>query len=411
MSIIAWQQSPSLNVYNNPFDWLPNSVPVILDLASFGSTNVPSISIDGSLSVGEWVLSQTANQYSFTIGAAMTSNLDFAGAGIIVHGGSIIITILSNSNVFFDNASTAGIATIIDNGHLEFRDVSTAGDANITDNGGILAFVDDTSAGSARINAVALGLVRFLGSATGGDAQFITDGTGAVDFSPSAGPANDHRLTAGSIAGSGTYFLGADQLTVGSNDLPATVSGSIDDSGSGGGVGASLVKVGRGVLTLAGAGNTYSGGTTIEHGALDLAAVGAAGTGAIAFAGHATLMVENASLSGHSFANPIDFFAKRDALDLTGVHFHAGARATYHKATHLLTVHSGSVTDTFTLLFPKGTHFVAARDGHGGTKITLDPPPATVHAMASLAAHDLSGEWAGDVFAGCNHMSDFLFAA
>ena len=90
----------------------------------------------------------------------------------------------------------------------------------------------------------------------------------------------------------------------------------------------------------------------------------------------------------------------------------AGATCTnYQAAFGALTVHSGRVTDELVLNSPLGTQFVAAKDGHGGTKITLDPPPATVHAMASLAAHDLSGEWAGDVFAGCNHMSDFLFAA
>jgi autotransporter-associated beta strand protein len=91
----------------------------------------------------------------------------------------------------------------------------------------------------------------------------------------------------GSIAGAGIYFLGANQLIVGSNGQPATVSGPIDDSGILGGSGASLVKVGNGRLTLSGAGNTYSGGTTIERGTLDLGAVGAAGTGAITFTGNA----------------------------------------------------------------------------------------------------------------------------
>jgi autotransporter-associated beta strand protein len=57
------------------------------------------------------------------------------------------------------------------------------------------------------------------------------------------------------------------------------VSGLIGDGGTAGGTGASLVKVGPGTLALSHAGNTYSGGTTLEDGVLDLAAVGAAGTG------------------------------------------------------------------------------------------------------------------------------------
>jgi hypothetical protein len=142
-----------------------------------------------------------------------------------------------------------------------------------------------------------------------------------------------------------------------------------------------------------------------EAGTLDVAAVGAAGTDSIGFAGKATLKVDNAALSGHAFTNPIDFFAKHDMLDLIGLKFHHGASAKYHKATGLLTVHSGHVTNTLTLLDPLGTHFVVSKDGHGGTKVTLDPPATTTHAVASLAAHEVSADSATD----SNHMSDFLF--
>ena len=64
-----------------------------------------------------------------------------------------------------------------------------------------------------------------------------------------------------------TYNLGSKQLTVGSNNLSTTVNGVIEDHFRGGGVGGSLVKVGTGTLTLTGA-NTYSGGTTINQGAI-----------------------------------------------------------------------------------------------------------------------------------------------
>jgi len=84
----------------------------------------------------------------------------------------------------------------------------------------------------------------------------------------------------------------------------------------------------------------------------------------------------------------------------------AGATCTnYQAAFGALTVHSGRVTDELVLNSPLGTQFVAAKDGHGGTKITLGPPPAAAHAVAS-AGHDLSGEGAGDFSASGNHMSD-----
>jgi len=68
-------------------------------------------------------------------------------------------------------------------------------------------------------------------------------------------------MTAGSIAGDGTYNLGSKELTVGSNNLSTTVSGLIEGDGG------SLVKVGTGTLTLTD-NNTYSGGTTIQDGTL-----------------------------------------------------------------------------------------------------------------------------------------------
>jgi hypothetical protein len=149
----------------------------------------------------------------------------------------------------------------------------------------------------------------------------------------------------------------------------------------------------------------------LEQGTLDLAAVDAAGTGHIAFSGKlkATLAVDNAALSGHVFGNEIDFFGKHDVLDLTGLKFHPGATATFHHEH--LKVRSGGVTDVFTLLSPHGTHFKAASDGHGGTKVTLDPPPATA-AVASLSPHHFADQhWANDVAGSAGHLTDFLFTA
>ena len=61
---------------------------------------------------------------------------------------------------------------------------------------------------------------RFLRASTGGNAQFITNGTGYVDFGGSIGPNVDGRITAGSIAGSGIYYIGAgNTLVVGGNNL------------------------------------------------------------------------------------------------------------------------------------------------------------------------------------------------
>jgi autotransporter-associated beta strand protein len=180
---------------------------------------------------------------------------------------------------FFDNA-TAGNATIINNnlGLIAFGfpfgfDTPTAGSANITNNaGGHIEFNAFSTAGNAVITTLDGGAIKFFDNSTGGNAQFITNGTGYVDFGESFGPNGDGRITAGSIAGSGLYYIGGgNTLVVGGNNLSTTVSGVIADNNPCGcttGPG-SLEKVGAGQLTLSGI-NTYTGTTVVNGGILDV---------------------------------------------------------------------------------------------------------------------------------------------
>ena len=177
---------------------------------------------------------------------------------------------------FGTDTPTAGNATIItnSNGETEFNASSTAGNANIvTNNNGTLNFFDQSTGGNAVITTNAGGATFFFDNATGGNAQFITVGTGFVDFSGSLGPNGDGRITAGSIAGSGTYYIGAgNTLVVGGNNLSTEVSGVIADfnpCGCGLPGPGSLTKVGTGNLILSGI-NTYTGATVIDGGTLSV---------------------------------------------------------------------------------------------------------------------------------------------
>jgi autotransporter-associated beta strand protein len=122
-------------------------------------------------------------------------------------------------------------------------------------------------------NAAARHARRFFDGSTGGNAQFITNGTGYVDFSSSVGPNGDGRITAGSIAGSGFYYIGGfNTLTVGSNNLSTEVSGVIADfnpCGCGPAGPGALTKLGTGNLILSGL-NTYTGPTEIDGGKLSV---------------------------------------------------------------------------------------------------------------------------------------------
>jgi autotransporter-associated beta strand protein len=216
----TWDANPGSGIYNAFANWTPAVVPS--GTASFGISNTTSLSFEDDASASGWTFNAGASAYSFN----NNHHLEFDGAGIVIDGGSVAI---------INNAG--GITT--------FNNSSTAGNAAITNNSG--------------------GGVFFAGTGSGGQAIFVTNAGGVFDISQ----LTSGGTTAGSIAGAGNYFLGANALTVGSNNLSTTVNGSISDGGIGGGIGGALVKVGTGTLTLSGA-NTYTGATTVNAGTLEV---------------------------------------------------------------------------------------------------------------------------------------------
>jgi autotransporter-associated beta strand protein len=184
---------------------------------------------------------------------------------------------------FFDSSS-AGSASISVGfvslgGSISFFDNSTAGDATISVspafNSGIIRFADFSTAGSATIIVESMSgfspnLISFEDFSEGGTAriQFV----GAMPVIPGSLDISAHNapgVTIGSIEGEGNVFLGANNLTVGSNNLSTTFPGVIQDGGQNGGTGGSHTKIGSGTLILSGA-NTYTGDTNINGGVLQV---------------------------------------------------------------------------------------------------------------------------------------------
>jgi autotransporter-associated beta strand protein len=202
------------------------------------------------------------------IGGAGTfsSQMDFqvvssAGEGSFTTiGGSTIGE--HGSFILFDDAATADNATFVINGGmgrglsatgLLFLDSSTAANANITANGGV--------GGSKG------GMVTFEKASTGGTATITLNGNAKLDITPH----NPPGVTIGSLAGAGSVLLGANTLTIGSNNQSTTFSGVIQGTGG-------MSKTGTGTLTLSGA-NSYSGGTTVSAGLLNVSNTTGSGTG------------------------------------------------------------------------------------------------------------------------------------
>jgi len=234
----TWNTAPGSNIYNDSTNWTPSTLPT--GTASFGASSQTSIVFNADATVGGWTFN--AGNYLFT---ATGTDMTFTGAGIVVNGGSVSYNNVTGGNVNFLNSSTAGTATITNGWNLFFQSNSTAGSATITNNGEL----------------------AFFGNSTGGNAAITNNFV--TDFSTTSGPGGAHQVSAGSIAGSGQFFLGGNLLTVGGNNQSTVVSGVMSDGGPGGGSGASLTKVGVGTLTLT-ATNSYTGQTTINAGGLEV---------------------------------------------------------------------------------------------------------------------------------------------
>ncbi len=173
------------------------------------------------------------------------------------------------SSVGFGDASTADNATFTLEGATDissgggvgfFSGASTAGNATLIANGG--------SGGGGG------GSIQFLSDSSGGQARVKVFGNGFLDISSHNAPG----VSVGSIQGSGLVFLGAFNLTEGSNNLDTNFSGLIQDGGRSRGSGGSLTKVGTGTLVLRNS-NAYTGGTTINGGKLEVNNESGSGTG------------------------------------------------------------------------------------------------------------------------------------
>jgi autotransporter-associated beta strand protein len=267
---------------------------VFIDNSSAGSANITNSS-------GVTFFGFPGGTDAITAGNATIDNNN--GGTIfsaLANAGSAHITNHNGGGTEFGDQASAGSATIINNrngftvfGQPGGTDTATAGNATITNNyHGETDFNAFATAGSATIITNNGGATFFYDNSTGGNAQFITNGTGYVDFSSSSGRGGGGRITAGSIAGSGFYYIGVgNTLVVGGDNLSTEVSGVIADLPCGcrlPGFG-SLEKVGTGTMILSGT-NTYTGTTAVNGGVLDVA-------GSIVSSGLTTVNA-NAALTG-----------------------------------------------------------------------------------------------------------------
>ena len=219
-------------------------------------------------------------------GTSTVVNGTFTTNGALVSGGGSASTNFANTSnaghgIFTTNGS--GFAAQV-GGLTGFTESADAAYGTFTTNGGTVPgsfggntrFLNTSKASAATLIANGGtgggggGGIQFFGDSTGGTAVVKVFGNGSLDISGHNAPG----VTIGSLEGTGLVFLGARNLTVGSNNGSTTFSGVIQDTGTGG----SLTKIGTGTLRLTG-NNDYSGGTFIDSGYLAVGSDHALGRG------------------------------------------------------------------------------------------------------------------------------------
>ncbi len=248
-SSATWLSSPQDSAWENANNWTTGGPPNgPSDIATFAQSSQRNVNISTSKEVNSIVFASNSDSFTLNIspsGPGVGGELIFSGTGIQEHNSVLqsFVAAGDGGQIIFNNTSTAGDATIISAGDdfngtgygtSIFNDLSTADSATLVAGGGVYAyrsggilFNDTSSGGTARVKV-------FRGFPSNAPNGYLNIG------------GHQSGVTIGSIEGDGDIFLGANNLTVGTNNINTAFSGMIWNNGHHG----SLAKVSSGVLTL-----------------------------------------------------------------------------------------------------------------------------------------------------------------
>ncbi len=249
------------------------------------------------------------NGLTLTAGQLNINSATALGTGTFSLGGGTIDNTSGGSPLLLTNVQTISASFAFGGtGNLSFGTgaVTLTGNIVITTTAGTLAeggaisgakSISKTGAGTLTLsgtNTFSGGVTLTLGqlnidstTALGATAGTFTINGGTIDNTSGAAItlANNNAQTWGgnfTFIGTSDLNLGAGTATLGANRILTTITGNLTIGGILAGA-HSLTATGTGTLTLAGA-NTYSGGTTLSSGQLDINSTTALGTAAGVFA-------------------------------------------------------------------------------------------------------------------------------
>ncbi|MGD0541021.1 MAG: autotransporter-associated beta strand repeat-containing protein, partial [Tepidisphaeraceae bacterium] len=213
------------------------------------SPTTETLTLGGDISAG--VANQTvtigdvsgADDLNVALGAAGRTFNTASGqtlAVVNVISGADTLTAAGSGTLTLSGINTYSTGTTLSSGQLDINSVRAVGTGNLTINGGT---IDNTS-------GAAVAYTSNITQTWGGDFTFL---------------------------GSNSLNMGTGAVTLGDNRTVTVSAATLTEGGIIGGA-FSLTKAGTGTLTLSGA-NTFSGGTTLSAGQLDINSATAIGSG------------------------------------------------------------------------------------------------------------------------------------
>jgi autotransporter-associated beta strand protein len=330
-----------------------------------GAIRVTDVSVLGTGAITV----QAGAALDLSIAGAQTLAQNVTGAGILRKSGSGDLTLIANGlaggvditngRVIFSTAgalgggpvtTAAGTQLVFDSTTTETMSNLVSGAGGLTKNGsGVLVIQNaNTYTGGTVINAGRLGLNNGQGLGTGGvliqqGAQLNLGGVSVANNISGAGQVVKTASNIGTLTGTNTYSGGTDiqggslrvtspaALGTGGVQMASGTALIVDYSGATNvalgnvlsGAGA-LVKDGSGTVVMNTAGNTYSGGTTINAGRLGLNFGDALGTGAVTIASGAELGIGGISYANATSGGGRIVKTSSGAAFLTGTNTHTG---------------------------------------------------------------------------------------
>ncbi len=330
-----------------------------------------------------------ANTFSGGLIVESSARVEFANTSalgshdITLNGGQLYGT---TSGLTITNNITLNNYGRLDGVGAHFTGAITGGGGLIIEDGASVYISNATHTGQTYLSDGST-LIAGAANAFSSQSYVLTDGDSIINlngYSQTIAALDSDGYSSGFVKNTGGSAV---TLAIGDAGDSTNYGGTIEDGGAGS---LAIVKQGLSQLELYGV-NTYSGGTTLSGGTLELNAAttvasghitsGAAGTGAITFAGAAILRLDAPTIDQTAGAThgetyyTISGFAAGDTIDVRDA---AGSvdTATYNASLGTLTLTNGGTTEAILHIGTAyaGYTFNAAYDSHGGTDITVTAP-------------------------------------